>query len=273
MSKSTTKRPVPKKTTKRKTAAAKRPRPTKKQVASALNTLAADQVAPFKERTELLYGAVQESIEIMGERLREGELSTREIANTFLVCVSNRFDKFTKPDFHEGLGYDHKAAEIASNLRRIEQNLSRRTLQPDHGRIDTVLGDLVDEVMRLAQSQSVFCEHCEHCLRERYIHGFDAIIVGQGYTTEATLDDKTWAHIVERFSWPDELSKDEIIVALRHIESLAWVERPGAVKEAVTQLVTALVKQSINLDELREGFEEASLANVKLDIHNNETTD
>jgi hypothetical protein len=224
-------------------------------------------LAADKERTEKLYGAVQESVEIMGERLRAGD-STRDIANSFLLCVSNRFDQIAKPDFHEGLGYDHNSAQITSNLRRIEQNLSRKTLVPDHGRIDTVLSDLVDEVIRLAQSQSVYCEHCEHCLRERYTHGFDAIITAtQSFTTDDSVDDETWAYIVERFG--DLAGADgsnAVVVALRHIASMAWVGRPGAVRDRVNELVGAMVEETIDSDQLREDFAKEQLAEVRESI-------
>lgn len=228
-------------------------------------------IAADQERAQQLFGAIDESVKIMSERLQAGD-DTREAANSFLLCVSNRFDRFAKPDWHTRFGYEHGGLQIQDNLRRIKQNLSRKTLLPDHGRIDTVLNGLVSEVMRLAQSQSISCEHCEHCLRERYSHGFDAITVGEGFTTDESVDSKTWAYIVERFgeSFDGAEGADVLVVALRHIASMAFVGRPGAVKSCVDELLTSMVKDTINEGDLRDRYVAEKLASVQESIRWNE---
>ncbi len=73
----------------------------------------------------------------MAERLQAGA-TTRDIANSFLVCVSNRFDKFAPPDFHtHPMVTNENAEQIYENIRRVGQNLSRRMLVPTHNRLDT----------------------------------------------------------------------------------------------------------------------------------------
>jgi hypothetical protein len=129
-----------------------------------------------------------------------------------------------------------------------------------------VLNDLVSEVMRLAQSQTTFCESCEHCLRERYPDGDANLLGGERFSTDATLDHEMWEYVADRFGEAftgGVEGEQELILALRHIESLASVGRPGAVKEAVNQLINNMMVGSMNNHELREAFERDALASVK----------
>jgi hypothetical protein len=217
------------------------------------------------EFREKLFGAIEESLHLTGEQLQRDPNDPRKAANRFLVCVSHRFDKIVPQNFHEEFGYDHAAAEVESNIVRLSRNLSRRSLEPAHGRLDTVLNDLVHEALRLAKSQDIFCELCEHCLRKRYPDGDQYLVAGESFSTEHTLDDAAWAHVLEVFShaFHDTEGEPVLAVALRHIESLAWVSRPGAVKEAVNQLLDSMVSASTDKSELRKEYEANNLAWVK----------
>lgn len=211
------------------------------------------------ETIKRLYAAITESVTIMSKRLHAGD-DTREAATHFLICASNRFDSIAPPNYHAGLGYDHNASQIADNLRRVERNLSRVPIK-DHLRIDHLLGDLVSEAIRLAQSQETFCEKCEHCLR-KYPERRSYEMV----TEDSIVDSETWAYILARFSDMSEDGTSALVVALKHIASMAWVSRPGAIRDSVNELVTALFKGSVNEPALADQFVSEQVASVKESI-------
>jgi hypothetical protein len=229
-------------------------RPAKKEAAE--RALIEAQVEEFKTKTQPLFTAIEESMSIMADTLRSGDNNLRDAATQFLICASNRFDAIPamKGLHHETYGYEREHVDIAERLKR----LTSRKLPGDHQRLDHILSALVKEARELAQSQTTFCEQCEHCLRENPTKR------DYEMTTEESVDEKTWAYIVERFS---DISGNEgtpeIVAALKHIASMVWVSRPGAVRDRTNELVAALFKGSLNETELSDDFAKEQLATVR----------
>jgi hypothetical protein len=222
------------------------------------------QVDEFKQKVDPLSTAIEQSVGIMYDSLR-GDTNIRDVATKFLICVSNRFDQIEgmKGLHHEQFGYEREYKDIRERL----DHANRTKLPSGYSRLDRIISALVHEAKDLTQSQSTFCEQCEHCLRERYTHGFDAIGVGERFTTDDSVDDETWAYLIERFQ--DMSGSDgtnTLVVALKHIASMAWVSRPGAVRDRVNELVAALFKGSLNESELADQFASEQLAEVKESI-------
>jgi len=202
-----------------------------------------------------LGAALNEVVPFLKDRLDAGD-EPMEAAMFVQTALYHRFNRIAPYNFHHRYGYDHNARQIADNIKRMQSRQSVRELLPDHGRLDNVLSDLLSETYRLAQSQSTFCESCEHCLRKRYGADLKQMPNGEG-VTENTLDSETWAFAVERFAEyvAHDMGESVIVLVLRHLESLAWAGRPGAVKEAVNVLLDATIQGKTNTGYVRDNYE------------------
>jgi hypothetical protein len=159
----------------------------------------------------------------------------RQDADSFMLSLFTRIDKLFPADVHRRLGYSDHMGDIRQRLGRLS-GMSRR---PINYRLDSILDALIHESRMLVEAQSTFCEYCEHCLREhpeqrRY-----------ETTTDDTLSAEDFALAIE--SLTDETGGVEAIALIvRHLESLAWVSRPNAVKDAVSQILDALADSKRN---------------------------
>lgn len=64
-------------------------------------------------------------------------------------------------------------------------------------------------------------------------------------------------------AFKDAMGEQEIVLALRQIESLAWMGRPGAVKGVVNALIDAMSSAHVNQADTRAEYEKEALQSVK----------
>lgn len=229
---------------------------------------AAAEVSPL----DRLRALVDESLESFNHELSrliercEGEAPDRDDlarpATHLLRCLFTRIQKEFPVNPHDYLGYNRERSEIRHNLDRIYQTV--RVSTRSH-RLDELLEGLVHESRMLVEAQSVFCEHCEHCLRE---HPEQREYEMQ---TESSLEPKELDYVIERFIEDDLTDGDNLVLLLKHIDSMVWVSRPGAVREVVERVVDGIAGQSFRRSEHVTQYVENSLKRMRERLQLDET--
>lgn len=206
--------------------------------------------------------AIQESINIMRERIAEdglGEDSVHDAALGFLGCVFNRFKAILPAGYeHRRYEYDRDLGDIEYRLRRMSSGGHRQT---NSLRLDNILDDLLHEAQLLSQSQIAQCEQCEHCINK-----YPNMERSDPLTTPNSLDELTLAHVLKELNdsggFCDTIHGYQVVALLAHIDSMLYVNRPGAVREMVTTIISVLRQSYVSESDERAKFISHAIAEV-----------